>query len=174
MGSKRVGLKRMEALMENLVRDLSMGGSIWRGSRRPVVALTDLGAAGAIRSDLTIDESGTIFTVPELTTGVQTINLPALSATTVGCTYTFVMVDTADKDFNVLGPSSDKILAVTAKGNGDHKAISQAYDSIGFDENAPLGSCFTLTCISATAATGWVATTIIDGIAGNTGGINLA
>ena len=35
--------------------------------KAPVVALTDQAGAGAIRSGLTIAESGTIFTVPILT-----------------------------------------------------------------------------------------------------------
>jgi hypothetical protein len=174
MGTKRIGLARIEALMENLKRELAMAGATLKGTRRPVVALTDAAGAGAIRSAITVAESGTIFTVPELTSGTQTITLPALAAGVVGCTYTFVMLDTADQDFNVLGASSDKILAVAPKGDGDNTGISAGKDSIGFDANAVLGSAFSVTCISSTAATGWLAHDVIDGLAANTGGINLA
>ena len=140
----------------------------------PVVTLADQGGAGAIRTAITVGESGTIFTVPALTSGTQTITLPALSADTVGCTYTFVMIGTAGQDFNVLGADSDKILAVAPDGAGNNTAISQAYDSIGFDANAVLGGMFTVTCITSTAATGWQAFNVIDGLAANTATINLA
>ena len=174
MGTKRVGLARIEALMENLKRELAMAGATLKGTRRPVVALTDAAGAGAIRSAITAAESGTIFTVPELTSGTQTITLPALAADVVGCTYTFLMLDTADQDFNVLGADSDLILAVAPKGDGDNTGISAGKDSIGFDANAVLGSAFSVTCITSTAGTGWLAHDVIDGLAANTGGINLA
>ena len=140
----------------------------------PVVALTDAAGAGAIRSAITVEESGTIFTVPELSSGTQTITLPAVSADSVGCVYHFVTLDTADQDFNVLGAGSDKILATAPKGDGDNTGISAGKDSIGFDANAVLGSHFSVVGISATAATGWQAYKVIDGLAANTGGINLA
>ena len=121
---------------------------------------------------LTAAESGTIFTVPELTTGTQTIALPAPK---VGVTYTFVTVDTADQIFNVeTDVSATKILAVKPKGDGDNTAISQGYDKIGFKAAAVLGSVFTVTCISTTAAVAWQAHDVIDGLAANTGCINLA
>jgi len=174
MGSKRVGLARTQALIQNLKRELSMAGSTMKGTRRPVTALSDAAAASANRTALTVAESGTIFTVPELTVGTQTITLPALATAVVGTTYTFVMIDTADQIFNVLGADSDKILAVKPKGDGDNTAISQGYDLIGFKAAAVLGSSFTVTCISTTAAVGWLAHAVIDGLAANTGSINLA
>lgn len=143
-------------------------------SRVNVVTLADQGAATAIRAAITADESGAIFTVPALTTGTQTITLPALSAATVGCTYTFVMVATAGQDFNVLGADSDKILAVVPDGAGNNTAASTAYDSIGFDANAILGGCFSVTCITSTAGTGWLAHNVIEPLVGNTAAINLA
>jgi len=148
------------------------GGSL--SYKRPVVALSDAGAATIIRGDLLVTESGTIFTVPALTTGTQTVTLPALATATVGCTYTFVAIATVGQDMNVLGASSDKILAVVPKGDGDNTAASQAYDSIGFDANAILGTAFSITCISTTAATGWLVHDVIDGLALNTGGLNVA
>ena len=143
-------------------------------SRVNVVTLADQGDATAIRSAVLVGESGTVFTVPALTTGTQTITLPALSAATVGCTYTFVMIATAGQIFKVLGAGSDKILAVKPDGGGNNTAISQAYDSIGFKAAAVLGSVFSVTCISTTAATGWQAHGVIDGLAANVGSIDLA
>jgi len=172
--AKRMSLGRMQALIQGLKRELSMNGSTLKGTRRPVVALTDAAAASANRTALTVAESGTIFTVPELTIGAQTITLPSLATAAVGTTYTFVMIDTADQVFNILGADSDKILAVKPKGDGDNTAISQGYDLIGFKAAAVLGSSFTVTCISTTAAVGWLAHAVIDGLAANTGSINLA
>ena len=143
-------------------------------TKRPVVTLADAAAAQAIRSAITVAESGTVFTVPALSSGTQTITLPALSAATIGCTYTFVMIATAGQIFSVLGADSDKILAVKPDGAGNNTAISQAYELIGFKAAAVLGSAFTVTCITSTAATGWQATDVIDGLANNVGSINLA
>ena len=142
------------------------------GIRRETELLVD-GAGTTSYTAITANQSGKIFIVPELSGGVHDITLPAC-ADAVGCTYTFVMADTADVDFNVLGASSEKILGATAKGDGDNVAVSQAYDSVGFDANAVIGSRFSVTCISATAGIAWIAHDILDGIAANVGGINFA
>jgi len=173
MGTKRVGLARVEALIEALARDISWGGStVHVGWKRNIIALTDAGAAEANRSALTAAESDSIITIPALTGGTQTLALPSPAA---GLTYTFVMLDTAGEDFNVeTDASAAKILAVIPKGDGDNTAISSGYDKIGFDENAVLGSSFSVTCISTTDATAWLAHDVIDGLAANVGSINVA
>ena len=140
----------------------------------PVVTLADNAAAGAIRTAITIEESGTIFTVPELTSGTQTITLPAVAANSVGCIYHFILLDTADQDFNVLGADSDKILAVAPDGAGNNTGVSAGKDSIGFDATAVAGSMFSVVGITSTAGTGWQAFNVIDGLAANVGSINLA
>ena len=171
----KTGLGYTETLLENLDREIAWGGTTtFVGHRRKVIALTDLADSGAIRSAITAAESGAVFTVPGLTSGTQTITLPALASTTTGCTYTFVMLATAAQDFNVLGADSDKLLGVVPKGDGDNTAISQAYDSVGFDATAVLGTTFSVTCISATAGTGWLIHDVAEGLAANTGGLNLA
>ena len=143
--------------------------------RRTTQTVTDLGGSGGAISAITLvpGNSGIITLVPALTGGTHTITLPAC-ADAVGATYTFVMTATAGQDFNVLGVSSEKILGATAKGDGDNTAISQAYDSIGFDANAVIGGRFTVTCISSTAGIAWIAHDILDGLAANTGTINFA
>ena len=171
--SKRVGkykiTKRESAL--NLTDGGTVDGIIV-GSRRNVIALTDAGAAGEIRSAITEAESGTIFTVPELTVGTQTIALPAPK---VGLSYTFVTTDTADQIFKVeTDASATKILAVKPDGAGNNTAVSQGYDSIGFKAAAVLGSQFSCTCISTTAAVAWMAHGVVDGLANNVGSIDLA
>jgi len=173
MGTKRVGLARIEALLEAQARSIAWGGSTTHvGWKRNVIALTDAGAAEANRSGLTAAESNSIITIPALTGGTQTLALPSPA---VGLTYTFVMLGTAGEDFNVeTDASAAKILAVIPKGDGDNTAISQGYDKIGFDANAVLGSSFSITGISTTDATAWLAHDVIDGLAANVGSINLA
>tara|TARA_R100001463_G_scaffold92574_6_gene147355 strand:+ start:985 stop:1476 length:492 start_codon:yes stop_codon:yes gene_type:complete len=161
-----------DLILQNLsVNKVEMGGNL-SGQRAPVELLVDAAGAGAIRSALTAAESGTVFLVPALTSGTQTLALPA---PVVGVTYTFVTVGTAGQIFNVeTDVSASKILAVKPKGDGDNTAISQGYDKIGFKAAAVLGSMFTLTCISTTAAHAWMASSVVDGLAANTGSINLA
>jgi len=146
--------------------DLS-GGTLY--SKVNVIALTDAAAASAIRDAITVSESGSWFTVPALTTGTQTITLPALAADVIGCTYKFVTIATTGQIMNVLGADSDLIMAVIPDGAGNNTAISQGYDSVGFTAAAVLGSSFTVTCISTTAGVGWFCHDVVDGLAANVG-----
>ena len=149
-------------------------GSTFAGGRRLTQTVTDLGGSGGGISviDLVPGNSGIITLVPALTGGTHTFELPA-AADAVGATYTFVATATVGQDFDVTTNGSEKILGATAKGDGDNVAASQAYDSVGFDENAVIGSRFSVTCISSTAGTAFIAHDILDGLAANTGGINL-
>ena len=139
--------------------------------RRNTQLLTDGGEATSYTA-LAASQSGLITLVPALTGGLHDITLPSC-ADAVGCTYTFVLIATAGQDFDVLGAASEKILGAVPKGDGDNVAASDANDSVGFDANAIIGSRFSVTCISATAGTAWIAHDILDGLAANTGGINL-
>ena len=141
------------------------------GIRRNTQLLTDGGEATSYTA-LTAGQSGLITLVPALTGGLHDITLPSC-ADAVGCTYTFVLIATAGQDFDVLGAASEKILGAVPKGDGDNVGVSDANDSVGFDANAVIGSRFSVTCISATAGTAWIAHDILDGLAANTGGINL-
>jgi hypothetical protein len=154
------------------VLNLNVNGIIL-GQRRPVKLLVNRGGAGALDA-ITAAESGTIFLVPALTSGTQTIALPAC-ADAVGCTYTFILTATAAQIFKVEANASEKIVALKPKGDGDNTAAgSTTYDSIGFKAAAVIGSSFKLVCMSSTAATAWYAHDVIDGLAANVGSIDLA
>ena len=141
------------------------------GIRRNAQLLVD-GTEATSFTALTAAQSGLILLVPALTGGLHDITLPAC-ATSVGSTYTFVLTATAGQDFDVLGAASEKILGAVSKGDGDNLAISSGKDSVGFDATGVIGSRFSVTCISAVAATAWIAHDILDGLAANTAGINL-
>ena len=136
--------------------------------RVPVVLLTDAAAATAIRGELTPAESGTIFLVPVLSSGAQTIALPAPVDALVGCTYKFVAVGTLSQTFTLnTDTGATKILAAEPDGNGD--VTVSAYNNFGFTAAADLGASFDITCISTTAAICWHVSNITSGDATGTG-----
>ena len=120
---------------------------------------------------LTAAQSGAIVTFPAMG-GAASLSLPAC-ATCLGATYSFVMLGTAGNDVDIITNGSEKIIGCVPKGDGDNVGIADANDSAGFDANAVVGSSFKITCISTTAATAFLLHDVIDGLAANTGGINL-
>lgn len=106
MGTKRIGLARMEALMENLKREIILGvGSSLAGGRKKVTTLSNTSAIS-----LTLTEadypSGTLFALDlDTSTNDAAITLPALTA---GLEYTFVVQTTAGSSVGLTlsGPSA--------------------------------------------------------------------
>ena len=168
MGTKRVGLARVETLMENLKRELSMGGSTKVGERKKVVLLVDAAAASANRTALTAAESGTIFLVPALTNGTQTIALPAPTSDIVGCTYKFVAVATTGQIFSIDTDTAATKIVITEP-DGDGTVTVSTFNKMRFTAAADLGAQFEITCISTTAAHAWLVSGIVSGDASGTG-----
>ena len=170
--AKRLGKYKLSKKESTL--DLFEGASAQLGGmRRKTQTVTDLGGSGGVVAvKLTAEDAGMITLVPALTGGLHSIELPPC-ADCVGATYTFVMTDTAGQDFDVTTNGSEKILGAVPKGDGDNVGISDANDSMGFDANAVIGSRFSITCISSTAGTAFIAHDLLDGLAANTGGLNL-
>jgi len=83
MGTKRVGLARTQALLENLKRELSMNQSTMKGALQQVVSLTGAGAT----KTLTADDTGAIVKMGG--SNASTVTLPAVSA---GLKFRFVAV----------------------------------------------------------------------------------
>jgi hypothetical protein len=83
------------------------------------------------------------------------------------------MLGTAGNDVDIITNGSEKIIGCVPNGDGDNVGIADANDSIGFDANAVVGSSNKVTCIYSTSALAFLAHDIIDGLAANTGGINL-
>ena len=83
MGSKRIGLARMEALLENLKRELAMGGATVVGTKAKVHTVTDASVA------LKESDSGSVYV---MSTAAITFTLPDSGAGDItGVTYEFVM-----------------------------------------------------------------------------------
>lgn len=120
---------------------------------------------------LTAAQSGSVITFPAMD-AAATLSLPACAGC-LGATYQFVMLGTAGNDVDIITNGSEKILGCVPKGDGDNLAVADANDSAGFDANAVVGSSFKITCISTTAALAFLLHDVVDGLAANTGGINL-
>ena len=95
MGTKRVGLARIEALMENLKRELAFGGASFKGQKKVVEAVTN---AAAVTRTLTAAESGTLFTInmAAVDNNVQ-FSLPTTS-TSAGIFYDICFLVNSDDD----------------------------------------------------------------------------
>ena len=134
-----------------------------------IVLLTDQGGAAAIRPALTGADSGTHFIVPALTTGTQYITLPEVSDANVGCWYKFTMLATAGQIFSVdTAASADKIINNEPDGDGSLTKNASS-DGFNFTASAVVGASFKITMISSTAATAWLVTDIVSGLAAGTG-----
>ena len=81
MGSKRVGLARTQALIENLKRELQLNQSTLKGGLRQVISLTGTGATRT----LTSDDSGAIVNMGG--SDASTVTLPTPAA---GISFRFV------------------------------------------------------------------------------------
>ena len=138
--------------------------------RKKVSVLTDLGGSGgAIRSALTLADSGTTFLVPALTGGVHTLALPANTAANVGFHCTFTMIGTAGEIFKVqTAAGADKIITAEPDGDGDF-TINASADEFHFTAAAVVGASFKITCISTTDAIAFVVSNVVSGLAAGTG-----
>ena len=86
-----------------------------------------------------------------------------------------LLIATAGQDLDVVTDvTATKVVGCVPKGDGDNVAIASGFNQIGMDANAVIGTTFTVTCVSTTAAVAWMVTDVIDALAANTGGINLA
>ena len=134
-----------------------------------ITLLVDQAGAGAIRSALTIADSGTHFIVPPLTSGTQYVTLPAVSDANVGCWYRFTMIGIAAQVFSVdTAASADKIITWEPDGDGTG-TINATADGFNFTALATFGASFKITMISSTVATAWAVSDLHHGLAAWTG-----
>jgi hypothetical protein len=137
--------------------------------RDKIVLLEDQAAAGAIRSALTLADSGTHFIVPALTSGAQTLALPAVAKASVGCWFRFTMIAVAAQVFSVdTAASADKIITWEPDGDGTG-TINASADGFNFTALATKGASFKITMISPTVATAWAVSDLHYGLAVMTG-----
>ena len=138
--------------------------------RSKISLLTDAAGAGEIRSALTLADSGTHFLLPALTSGTQTLALPAPTAATIGAEYRFSVIGTLAQIFKLETDTTATKIVNTMDPDGDGSfTITAAANSFHFTADAVAGAGFTITCISTTAATAWLVSNIESGLAAGTG-----
>jgi len=104
-----------------------------------------------------------------LTSGAQTLALPAVSADNVGFTAKFTMIATAGQIFKLqTAASADKIITAEPDGDGT-LTVNASADEFHFTAAADKGASFRVTMISSTAATAFVISDIVSGDATGTG-----
>ena len=99
MGNRRMGLNRMEKLMESLTREIDLGGSSIRFKHK-VEAVTN---AAVVTRTLTATESGTLFTITNTTVDNNiTFTLPTMATALAGVWYDFVFLVDCDDGADVI------------------------------------------------------------------------
>tara|TARA_Y100000593_G_C4310216_1_gene337993 strand:- start:2499 stop:2999 length:501 start_codon:yes stop_codon:yes gene_type:complete len=139
MGSRRVGLARVEALIENLRRELNLNGSQFIGQHR-AVKLVPTGGAGT--TEVTTADSGKIIFVDGSDEGNHTITLPA--PTTAGLEYIVVLNADSHANTEILLDSQTtngikgmlKKLAASAIAN----VVNHSAQKLGFGDASKIGS----------------------------------
>ena len=138
MGSKRIGLKRTQALIEDLRRELNMTGTQLNGLHRGVKTIT----CDADSDTLTAADSGKIIFVDGSAEGNHTIHLPA--PTTAGLEFTVILSANSHANTEILLDSQIstgirgmlKKLAASAIAN----VVAHSNQKLGFGDASKIGS----------------------------------
>ena len=151
MGSKRVGLARVQALIENLKRELNLEGTQINGAttKESVEVLNTVGTVATPTKSLTAADSGKTFFVD-----ISTVSIVAtLPAPEAGLHYKFVLSVASDneatKDFllNTHADSTDINGSVIV--NGAHVEVTNATSAVALDSTtgvATVGDFFEVDC----------------------------
>ena len=101
----RVGLNRLEFLVERLERQLQLNGSEILGVKNNCTAVTGAGSSSTVT--LTAADSGKVYLVTA-TDGTQTFTLPALSA---GFNIEIIVTTLSDNDVVITAPGDNMIVS---------------------------------------------------------------
>jgi hypothetical protein len=150
----------MEAMLENLKRDIALSPSVVSGQRHKVESLITT-------KTLTVADSGKVFMLN--LAGGFTVTLPAVTATNIsGCHFTFIVGTDPTTAYIIAGGTADKMsgkVVCSAGGNEDEENAITG-DQFNFVANTALiGDKVTIIC-DGTGFYGW-------GITGAAGGITI-
>ena len=123
MGSKRLGLARVEALLENLKREITLGaGTSLGGAKRIIENVT-------AAKTLTEGDSGKVFTI-DADGSAFDITLPANA--TVGWHATFLMADVhGSQDVSIVAATSDTIEGVLVDASPTNMSAADKITFVG-------------------------------------------
>jgi len=150
MGTKRIGLARMEALIENLKRDLAMGGGTMSGLRGKVNNSL-LNTGSAVTTTLTRAQSGTHFNING--TDDIVVNMPALSTSNVGVKYSFLVTTAvaSGKTVTFVLPGagvSNWYATIFQEGSGSEPSKDIAGDTLTLIATSAIGSKVEMLCVA--------------------------
>ena len=139
MGSKRIGLARTQALLENLKRELDLTSTQFNGLHRGVKTLV---TGGTGTTEVTTEDSGKVIFVDGSAEGNHTIALPP--PTTVGLEYIIVLNANNHTNTEILLDSQVsggikgmlKKLAASAIAN----VVAHSNQKLGFGDASKIGS----------------------------------
>jgi len=144
MGTKRIGLARVEALVENLKREIAFGeGTVLKGNRCEVIALTNVATTSRA---LLPTESGALITIDASTNTATTVTvtMPAIADAPAGVWYELAIIadqthDNADIIITTASASGANFIGSLTRGAvADHTSASLtvlevAHGTITFD-----------------------------------------
>ena len=136
MGTKRVGLARIEALMENLKRDLALAGGSFSGVLHATETLSSVGSYATPTTTCTTVDSGKILFI-DLSTVNIVLQLPTPEA---GWNCRIIMATASDdegtKDFALTtGSDSVDIGGHIRQGGNSVIEITNATSCVAFDSD---------------------------------------
>ena len=151
MGSKRIGLARTAKLIENLKRELELGGNTVLVGHKAKVDNTTLNTGSAVTTTLTRAQSGTHFNING--TDDIVVNMPALSTSNVGVKYDFLVTTAVGggKTATFVLPGSgvsDWVGNLMLSSTGA-VTIDNAGDTLTLIATSGIGSRASLVCVSA-------------------------
>lgn len=145
--SGKLGLGHLETLIENLKRELSLGGSTLVGLLKQTTSITAADGATA----LTVADSGTVFLV-SLASGSHTFTLPALTDGFNCEIIVTVVAGSAARDLVITAPGDNMIVSArdfTASGAAQ-RHTTNTFTTLTFDSSAgavtPVGSRVRIYC----------------------------
>ena len=136
MGSKRVGLARTQALIENLKRDLALGGSTFAGNLHKVETLNTVGSYATPTKTCASADSGKTFFVD-----MSAVNIVLQLPTPVAGWHCKVIMATASdneatKDFALTtGDNAVDIGGHIRQGGNSVIEITSATSCVAFDSS---------------------------------------
>ena len=142
MGTKRIGLARTQALIENLKRSLDLGGSDLKNQKSPILLIEN----GAAAAEVETTDSGKIIMIDASTASTNlTVTIPT-PAGNMGLDYTFILIADSHSASEVLLDSqltngikgmSIELAADMADGNA---VVNISAQKLGFKDSAKIGS----------------------------------
>jgi len=154
MGTKRVGLARTQALIQNLKRELQLNQATLVGQKQKVIALTN---AATTAKTLTADDSGSLITLDPSTNTATTITV-TMPTPEAGLMFDFLI-----RNDIAANAGADIILQTAADGHDWEGAIVCNDGAAGIQETLASTSKITIDATNLKTVFGTTARVTCDG-----------